>query len=332
MLIPEDMASRSPREDRTGGELVLAVDSGGTKTSCTLARMDAEKEWTILGTGRSSAGNPRAIGQDASLKAIAESVRLAKAEAGLDSLPCHRALFAVAGTLHEPIRHALCRHLQELELAEECIVVPDLIPMVLGSGPDVSIGVIAGTGSVAIGRDGQGSCAVAGGWGPLLGDDGSGFAMGRAALRATLRSLETGKRECGLVDQVCQALHVQSALEVKAALASAKDVRELTASLAPIVLSTSADPLSVAIIAKAAADLAEMIQTLQSRLQLSSDQLNVAISGGVLYAGSPLAEQLGQELTAREILAKLTRITDPALPILNMLAQAQLPTHFDILP
>lgn len=334
MLIPEDMKSGSTFRDRSDGNLVLAVDSGGTKTSCSLACMGDKEKWTILGTGRSSAGNPRAIGLEASVRAIAESVKLAKAEAGLDSFPCHRGLFAVAGTLHGPIRQDLCRRLTELELAEECFVVPDLIPLVAGSSSAVSIGLIAGTGSVAIGQDSLGRYSVAGGWGPLLGDDGSGFAIGRATLRAALSRLESGKTPSGLVAQVCQALGAYTSSEMKAAITDAADLRALVASLAPVVLTESnqADPLCVAIIARAATDLADMVQSLQTRLQISSEGMTISLSGGILQAKSPLVNQLAKELTVRGFRAKLEQIDDPVIPILNMLAQPELPRQLEILP
>ncbi|MBA2115266.1 BadF/BadG/BcrA/BcrD ATPase family protein [Bremerella alba] len=333
MLISENMTSGLPHRDRTEGEFVLAVDSGGTKTLCTLARMGAEKQWTILGTGRASGGNPRVIGVEASVRAITESVKLAQAEAGLDSFPCHRALFAVAGTLYEPIRNDLCRHLTELELAEECIVVPDLIPLVAASGYAGSIGLIAGTGSVAIGRDSLGRYAISGGWGPLLGDDGSGFAIGRAALRATLRALESGATTIGLVEQVCEALRACTSHDLKSVIAGTDDLRELVASLAPIVLSESneTDPLCVAIITRAAADLGEMVQSLHSRLQIPCEEMCIVLSGGILQAQSLLTIQLSRELLARGIRANIERIDDPVLPILNMLAQPELPRTFEVL-
>lgn len=334
MLSPENITSSSANRDHSDGELVLAVDSGGTKTSCVLARIGADKQCTILGTGRSSAGNPRAVGLEASAYAISESVESARAEAGLDSFPCHRALFAVAGTLQESIRDELRRLLSDMDLAEECFVVPDLIPLIAGSEPAVSIGLIAGTGSVAIGRGTQGRYAVAGGWGPLLGDDGSGFAIGRAALRATLRSFECGEMESGLIGQVCQAINATTLGDIKAKIADADDLRKLVASLAPIVLSESnaTDPLCVAIVSQAAADLAEMVLSLKARLQIPADGMEIAISGGVLKRNSPLTEQLARELVAQGIEAKLKRVDDPTLPILKMLSQPNLPSRFEILP
>ncbi|MEW4564534.1 BadF/BadG/BcrA/BcrD ATPase family protein [Bremerella sp. JC770] len=319
---------------KSDGELVLAVDSGGTKTSCTLARIDANRQWTILGTGLTTGGNPRAIGVEAAASAIAQSVRLATAASGHERSPIRRALFAVAGTLHQGIRDDLRQRLSALQLAEQCIVVPDLMPLIAGSDLGISIGLIAGTGSVAIGRDSQGKYAVAGGWGPLLGDDGSGFAIGRAALRATLSDLEAGKSIEGLASQVCEALSAYTSQEMKAVVADAADLRALIASLAPIVLADAnrSDPLCQSIVTTAAGDLAELIKTLQSRLQLPTDSMQIALSGGLLQANSGLNEQLSKELTAQGIEAQFTLINDPTIPILNMLVQGNVPDSFEILP
>ena len=334
MLISENRKSALPRRDRSEGEFVLAVDSGGTKTLCTLARIDQDKQWSILGTGRAEAGNPRAIGLDKSAQTIAHSVRLAKAEAGLDSFPCHRALFAVAGTLHAPIRDELCEQLRRLELAEECFVIPDLIPLLAGCGKHVSIGLISGTGSVGIGRDPTGKYAIAGGWGPLLGDDGSGFSIGRAVLRASLRQLEVGQTAHGLVDTVCKTLQASTSLDVKAVIANAIESRDLVASLAPVVLAAAQDndPLGQEIVTAAAVDLADIIQTLMNRLAISPDGQVIALSGGILRADSPLTEELAKELAGRGFAVKLDVIDDPISPILNMLAQPELSSEFEILP
>lgn len=334
MLIYENKRSGMPQRGRSEGELVLAVDSGGTKTSCTLARLGGKDRWTILGKGCATSGNPRANGIAASARAISDSVKLAKAEAGLDSFPCHRGLFAVAGTLHEPIRKDLNHCLMELELAEECFVVPDLIPPVVGCSPTVSMALIAGTGAVAVGCDSLGRLAIAGGWGHLLGDGGSGFALGRAAIRATLSTLESGETPRGMVDQVCQTMGAYSSLEMKAVFADATDLRELAASLAPIVLSPKYenDSLCVSIIVKAASDLAELIQSLKLRLQIQGDTMSIALSGGILRADSPLTCQLAKELGTRGFQAEFHRIDDPSLPILNMLADPEMPTQYEILP
>ena len=80
------------------------------------------------------------------------------------------------------------RHARRLRaLARQVAVIPDVEAAYLGAlGDHAGVLVLAGTGSMALGRDGRGRYARAGGWGPLLGDEGSAFWIGREWLRATM--------------------------------------------------------------------------------------------------------------------------------------------------
>src|SRR5690606_36354101 len=71
------------------------------------------------------------------------------------------------------------------------VVVNDaLVALTAGAGEGAGLVIIAGTGSIAYGREGEGRAARAGGWGYLLGDEGGGFWIGRAALSAVVRQFD----------------------------------------------------------------------------------------------------------------------------------------------
>ena len=80
-------------------------------------------------------------------------------------------------------RRALARRLRRF--APRVLVISDVEAAYLAAlGAEPGVLLLAGTGSIALGRDGSGRWARAGGLGPLLGDDGSAFSIGRAWLRA----------------------------------------------------------------------------------------------------------------------------------------------------
>ncbi|GAA4421163.1 BadF/BadG/BcrA/BcrD ATPase family protein [Bremerella cremea] len=316
------------------GELILAVDGGGTKTRCTLAEVGPLGKWRVLGTGNAGASNPRVVGVDAAAAAISEAVQIAKAEAGLDSFPCHRGLFAIAGTLHLPIRQALSERLAQLELADHEDVMPDLLPLIMDDTKNEVVALVSGTGSVGVGRDLQGNVAIAGGWGPWLGDDGSGFSLGRQALRQTLRALESGTPLSPMQVAICDELEAENAIAIKTRLAEANDQRELLARVAPVVLSTAMqnEPDAQAIVAHGAEELASLVQSVQSRLRLKQNPMRIVVSGGIFQAGGYLRDALQKSLEQKGITPKFTPIDDPTTPILKMLVRGMTSDDYQILP
>lgn len=315
------------------GDLVLAVDGGGTKTICRLARVTFDGQWEVLGSGSAAGSNPRTAGLDEAAQRIATSVKQARNDANLTDTPCQHALLAIAGTLDRTIREQLTHRVTTLDIATHVRVIPDLLPLVaLEEGP--AIGIIAGTGSVGVGRDAGGQLAIAGGWGPLLGDDGSGFALGKAAIRATLKRLEGGTRLSGLATAVCQHFDASTAAEIKAAMAAAVDPRALVAQLAPVVLQQAQqwEPEANAIIVRAASDLADLVRQLHARLALRERDLPVTVSGGLFQAGSLLADELTRAIHNRGFEVALRRVTDPTELVLAMVAQGKVPRQIEVLP
>ena len=95
------------------------------------------------------------------------------------------------------------------------LVVNDaLIALVAGAGDEPGVVIVAGTGSIAYGRDASGRAARAGGWGYLLGDEGGGFWIGRAALAAVVRQFDGRGPATLLTDMVLTEMHLHSPTEL----------------------------------------------------------------------------------------------------------------------
>src|SRR5690606_3301401 len=141
------------------GELLLAVDGGGSKTACCLARVEADGELKVLGRGRSGASNPRVIGTENAAAAIVASIQQAQSAAHLANADIDRALLAIAGTLDSAQRAQLAERLTTLAVAKQVTVIPDLFLLLPPSG-DEAVGLISGTGSVGIGRNREGRLAI----------------------------------------------------------------------------------------------------------------------------------------------------------------------------
>ncbi|GAA3606377.1 N-acetylglucosamine kinase [Microlunatus ginsengisoli] len=160
-------------------------------------------------------------------------------------------------------------------------VVHDTELILAAAGLDHGIALIAGTGSVAWGRTPSGAVARAGGWGYLLGDEGSGYGIAREAVRHALRLVDRGHRP----DRLSQQLAADCGLQRPAQLVDhfyATPERRYWAGHARLVfeLAADGDPAASAIVDAAAGELAELVGSV-ARV-LSDADLPVVLGGGVL--------------------------------------------------
>ncbi|MGI9456252.1 MAG: N-acetylglucosamine kinase [Aeoliella sp.] len=298
-------------------QLNLVVDGGGTKTDCCILRTSGEGV-DVVGLGHAGSSNPVAVGFDSAVSAIAlaASEALAAAPSDIASAQIVRAAFALAGTLDDEVRLSLEQRLAKLGLANRCRVFPDVLPIVLAASPEgEGAALIAGTGSVSAVRHKDGRLAVTGGWGYLLGDEGSGFAIGREAIRLTLAELETGATKSPLSEQVQASLGANSIDQIKRAIYQQDDPRRRLASLAELVLqaASSGDTTAEAILTGAASDLSELLAQGLTRLDLPRDPLQVAISGGLMSAQSPLRAAVVEKVEERFGSATICFVANPLL-------------------
>lgn len=164
----------------------LGVDGGQSSTTALIA----DETGRVLGVGRAGPCNHAAgsEGREKFVRALTESLSNASREAGLDVVP--RLAGACLGLSGGPTdKEAL---VSQILTSEKTIVTHDAAIALAGAlAGQPGVIVIAGTGSIAFGRDSAGRTARAGGWGYVFGDEGGGFHIVRQALRAALR-LEEG--------------------------------------------------------------------------------------------------------------------------------------------
>src|SRR3989441_6490810 len=163
---------------------VLGIDAGGTKTICLLA----DGEGHIVGEARGGGENLQAAGELEVEKVLHHVMDAAIGDR--DVRPSAICL-GIAGVDRPDDTAAVHSIMRRIGFKAQVIVVNDaLVALVAGAGDAAGIVIVAGTGSIAYGRDGAGRAARAGGWGYLLGDEGGGFWIGRAALTAGVRQVD----------------------------------------------------------------------------------------------------------------------------------------------
>jgi N-acetylglucosamine kinase-like BadF-type ATPase len=304
---------KTQRNSPSGG-LLLAVDAGGTKTSAWIVDPSRSDDDRTLGRGRSTAGNPLSVGIEESTRAIAEAARLARKDAGQSNLAVSRAILSVAGSANGEISQQLIRWTRETKFADRVAVVSDVLPVLAGGTPQCSgVAVISGTGSVAFGRGADGRTALCGGWGYLLGDEGSGYAIGRAGLQLLLETLEAKAPPKPLAETLRKALNVNAVTELTRSIYSDEDVRRAIAAIAPLVIDAADadDPDARAILGTAAKELAKLVVRAAQAVGLAGGPLALALGGGILIASQRLQQQLRAELQRQALDCAVTPVSEP---------------------
>jgi N-acetylglucosamine kinase-like BadF-type ATPase len=296
--------------------LLLALDAGGTKTTAWLVESYGADRTRVIGRGKSSGGNPLSVGFADATRAISDAVEQAVTEAGLTGAPIARAILSIAGAADADMRTKIVQWAYESNLSEQVAIVSDFLPVLAAGTRDcVGVAVVSGTGSSAFARAADGRTARCGGWGYLLGDEGSGFAIGRAALQRALRGLESGASPDSLSRKVLATVLANSVSEVTNNVYKCADSRAKIAALAAIVISAAdqGDADAKVVLESAARDLAEIVGRAARLVGLDQRQypIDVAASGGVLVSSKTVRDGLCAELRNCGLICKLRVVDEP---------------------
>lgn len=262
------------------GALFLGVDGGGTTTRAVVVDADG----VVRGRGVAGGANQEVIGSEAAAEAVRAAAQAAQEEAGAER-PVRAAWIGLAGVDAPPDTEALRPALAPL--ADQIRITNDA-ELLLGALPGgVGVALIAGTGSIALGRNAAGETARAGGWGHIFGDEGSGYALGVAALRAAARAADGRSEPTALTPAVLHALDVATPDALIARVHQGCDKAGI-ARLASIVVAAaeSGDAVGLAILRRAADDLAEQARAVVRALSLGKPLL-LALGGGLLLEAQP---------------------------------------------
>jgi glucosamine kinase len=291
----------------------VGIDGGGTATHAVLT----DAAGNVLATATGPSGRIDPLDAAAGAPALAALTRQVLADAQLDRATVLCCALSGAGRVTE--RSVLEDALRKTRVADTVIVVPDFeaaMQNAFGNGPGILL--ISGTGSSAWGRNESGSVARCGGWGYLLGDEGSAYAIGLAVIRAALHAHDGRAGETRLLPLVLEQAGVGDPQELIAWSAAA--ARADIAALAPgaIELATI-DATAAGIIDGAARDLAEHIAALHARLGPWSGTVPIAFTGGLISVDRPLRSYLESALVEWQLdIALLDREVNAALGAAEM--------------
>ncbi len=271
----------------------LAMDVGGTRTTYVLA-----DETRVL--ARTESGTVKRLRTTAEAAAVSleEALHDLEAQSGMSMRNVRCTCAGVAG-LSIPLVADWLRDALKARVGGERLLLVDVEIALDAAFPGQSgILVLAGTGSNVAGRTRDGRITTAGGYGPVLSDQGSGHRIGSRALRACFLALDEG-RPTILTDAILQHWTLKTTDEL-VSYANICPVTEISA-LTPVVLRCAEqdDALALEVLEREAAELAHLALLIHGRLQRedgASWSPKVAFAGSVMKHVHPLRESLLQRV------------------------------------
>jgi N-acetylglucosamine kinase-like BadF-type ATPase len=261
---------------------VLGVDGGGTKTLALLADLDGQ----VIARGVSGPSNYNAVGFEAACQALENAIDAARSNRpGEISALC----LGLAGAgRQEDIELFRLWAVEKFPTAAVKVVNDAEILLAAGSPSGPALAVICGTGSIVYGRTVRGELIRAGGWGYLFGDEGSGYAIGQAALRAVMQAYDGRGPSTLLTELVLQDRGLSNPPELVRSIYGGDTPQLEVASLSSLVEEAARryDAVAFAILEESALELARTIAVVYPRLGTSVSPL--VITGGTILHGKHL--------------------------------------------
>ena len=288
--------------------ILLAVDAGGTRTRCAVA----SSAGPLLGIGGGGPGNHILAGWEVARDSVSAAISAALAAAGrprLDAAVAGSAGVGANGEGREVVESLLAELLPETAVIR---ATGDMVTAFHGALRN-PIGIVscAGTGSVCFGRNRHGRTRQVGGWGHLMGDEGSGYDIALQALRAVARAHDGRGPETALAAGLSRRAGVATPIELAFQVYGGDLGRDRLAALAVEVTAAArrGDAVAAGILTAAAEELALAVVATARHLDMDEPAVSYAVA--VFDAGAailaPFSARLHRDLAG-------ARVVPPLLP------------------
>ena len=265
---------------------IAGIDGGGTHTRIELRDMDN----TLIRRGEFGPFNINSIGENAFRCLLRDVFAWC---GGMEH--CARLCVGAAGISNPKVGQILTEELAVAGFAGKWKLCGDQEIALRGAMDGEGLVVIAGTGSICFGKNAAGQTARSGGFGHLIDDGGSGYALGRDVLSAAVRSIDGRVTDSGILVAVCDQLgggpekivpFVYSPETDKAAIAKFSYVA--------LELADKNDAEALEILRRGAEELAQLVRAVQQRLGM--EQCRIALLGGLLMEDNPYRSVVEEKL------------------------------------
>lgn len=290
-----------------GEGLYAGVDGGATKTLAVVVDAEGRER----GRAVSGSGNYQAVGLRRAVENITSALGEAARLAG-GAPPLAAAWIGLAG-VDRPADAALLA--PELEMLAGAVRISNDAELALTALEGaLGVAVISGTGSIALGRDAQGRQVRTGGWGHVVGDEGSGWEIGRRALRAVARASDGRGPDTALAEAVLRHWDLPSADGIIGVVYPETD-KARVAALSRLVLAAAreGDAVARAILAEAADELALAMGAVARRLEFPGGRVPLALAGGLFVNEADFRAMVRERVEREHRLGQVEVVRDAPL-------------------
>jgi N-acetylmuramic acid 6-phosphate etherase len=292
VLVGTRLATRHP-------ELRIGIDGGGTRTVALIASVGPAGA-TVMSRGEAGASNMKAVGAPAAFAELGRAVDAAFAAAALPRGTVGAACLGLAGAGRPDDQAAVRAWAERVGLADHLEVVGDVALPVALLPDGWGVAVVAGTGSCVWARSADGRTTRAGGWGPLLGDEGSAYALVVGALRLVTRRADRRERATSLTDRLLRRFGVSDPTDLIRLVHGGEWDRARLAALALDVIRAAdeGDILAAKLVDDQAGDLAGCVAAAVAALALPPTAVPIALAGGLLVHAPTFRDRLLRQFRA----------------------------------
>ena len=287
------LARRSPQLSR---RLVAGVDGGGTTTRAVIV----DDKQRVLAEGRAGPSNPLRVGVASAASAVREAIDKACGEASIHRGDLSAAAVGLAGVRRQDIRDHMREKLGEClkEIKPIELLTDGEIALYGATGGAPGLVVIAGTGSICCGRNGQGKHFCAGGWGPIVGDEGGGSWIARKALQSVARATDGRGAKTTLTAAALSYFKLSAPDDLSAAIYAPTMTNDRLAGFGKQVMrvAEAGDETAREILRMAGQQLGTAAVAVIRKLQMEKEEFPVAYVGGVYGAGELVLQPVREEI------------------------------------
>ncbi|RLI11116.1 hypothetical protein DRO35_05550 [Candidatus Bathyarchaeota archaeon] len=277
--------------------LFLGVDGGATKTVAAVA----DEQGSLLGLGYSGSTCYHFVGVEEAKRNLESAVKKAMKEAKVGWNDLDAICYGLSSVDDTPMDTEVIRRFASEVTHKPFILVNDVVNAYYATcrgKPGVT--VVAGTGSIAYGMNAKGERVRVGGWGQILGDEGSAVYIGRRAFQEASKAYDGRRRYTLLADLLPRAMGLTSLYDISFNIMSGRMLISELGRLAPAVSEAAhmGDKAAIRILREAGRELALLAVAGLKRLGLRSEA-TVGASGSAFRSGKWLWETFTSEIRRR---------------------------------
>jgi N-acetylglucosamine kinase-like BadF-type ATPase len=294
-------------------QLYLGVDGGGTKTN--VALMNLERD--VIAEGSGGPSNPLRVGVETSVANIAKAIDAACDYAGVSRGDIVAATLGLAGVRRHDIRERVRESFVTRLRVKKTRVTTDADIALYGTTlGKAGLVVIAGTGSICIGMNEEGEKFIAGGWGPVAGDEGGGRGIAGEALHAVAKASDGRGELTKLSERAAEYFRASNVENLISAIYAPQMDNSRIAGFAKLVVETAqeGDKVAAGILEDAGEELGTAAAAVIRSLGLTRKKVPIGCVGSVFKAGELLTQPM-------------TRIIAKAAPKAYLIEPKMQPSH-----